>query len=743
MKKQMSTALVVLLIASIVSMALIGSVNAIHVAKISWISDKSLKKYAPPGASYGILISNTTRAFAGTLAGGFLAVFAVNNTVQTYKTDPITAVRVVIDRNSTNYVLFKFTKGWVTYANSSTALAGWEADPTEFDANGWPGTIIFNGISDSIAPGAVYWFWMTFGSGPSSCSYPHALGIYTEDEGTTSKTPETDFNGYLGILINNYLPQIFPGISNGTTVYGHLENHCGNNYFVLNFTANDMASPIHATGISNYTIYFNGPRLDFENKTQNSTRNIATPPNYLSTLAVNGTYRYSAKISTLDPTVNLNVGTNNFTITVANGVGYVTKVFVKFTYVPPPSPLVLTPSTGNAAVSTYVTAKNAKTGLVNSTQEIYGAKTLGTVVTASGYNFGASNALTITVYIPTYSSYFATYHTYRVLVYSGTTNSAGNFSVTFVFPEAPAGVYNVTAQTKAQWCSRWFTVTPEIVYAPDQLTGPALITMTATGFTAKNGTYSWFFIVPDALQGVNTQVDRWWYIDGNGTLQNSLNTYTSSVNERVNTTLNWPFMQTGTYNVEIKEINGTYWNGKTPGWVYTPCFVGGNTISVISSLGLLVTIANETAYIEKGVTMINASLNTLGPKITSISGNVVTMMTTVGQINATLNQLKPVIIGISNNVVTIQTTLGVMNTTLNAINAKITSINWAGLATMSTGFGPLNATVNTINGNVNSVKTNTDKIPGLTMPIYLAIIFSLIAAIAAIVCVIMLLRKVA
>jgi hypothetical protein len=446
-------------------------------------------------------------------------------------------------------------------------------------------------------------------------------------------------------------------------------------------------------------------------------------------LALTANYSYTAKVTTLDGW-DLYAGVHNFTITVFDGVGNMKSVFVNFTYVPPPSPFVLTPSSGNAAVSTYVETANAASGLVTSTQVIYGSKTLGTLVTATGYSFGANLALTITVYIPTYSSYFNTYHTYNVLVYKNKTDANGNFTATFVFPEAPAGIYNVTAYTTHLWCSKWFTVTPEIVYSPDEVTGPALITVTATGFTAQNTTgYSWFFIVPDALQGVNTQVDRWWYIDGNGTLKNYLNYYTTSINEKVNTTLNWPFMQSGTYNVEIKHIDGDYWNGPTYSWIYKPCFVGSNTISVVGSLGLLVTIANDTAYIRQGVDTISASLNTLSPEITSISNNVVSIKTTVGLISANVSQLTPVITRIDGNVVTVNSTLGVMKTTLNAVNANITSIDWTGLATVSTDFG--------------SVKTNTDKIPSLTLPIYIAVVLSLIAAIAAVICAILVLRKIA
>jgi hypothetical protein len=308
------------------------------------------------------------------------------------------------------------------------------------------------------------------------------------------------------------------------------------------------------------------------------------------------------------------------------------------------------------------------------------------------------------------------------------TNGDGNgtFTATFIFPKAPAGIYVIWVYSTPCNKSSTFEVLPEVIYKPDLVVGPAPIEVMATGFTAQNATRpSWFFIVPDALQGVNTQVDRWWYIDGNGTLQNWLNTLTVGV-ENVSTTLNWPWMEPGTYTVEIKHIDGDWWNGTGMNWVYKQCFVGGNIITVKETLSLLIDI------------------NT---KVERIDGNVVTLSTTAGRIEATINQLSPVITRIDGNVVTINTVVGQINTTLATVGPQLTAIA-PDIATIKTSVGTgLSGTVTSIQGDVATIKTDAGdvkgQLPTLTNYTLIAVIFSVIAAIAAIACAFLVFRKIA
>lgn len=743
--KKMFAVLLAALIAISVSMIITSPVLALHNSTVQWVQNWPYDRKTV--TSY---LNSTSIAFKGNSTGAFNATFSVTNLLGS--PDDIKSVRVVIDRDNSGLVYFHFVAGYVYYVTSEgiiSSVTGWFADPTEFDSRGWPGTVIFNGQTGPavpLSPGVTYYFTMVFDQGPPTCKY--YLNVYTEDQGTpTSGIPQTRFT-QLWMTVDNNPPEITltapmdvngSVVTNGSKVLGMLESHCGNNYFWLNFTADDIRNgdTTHATGILNYTITVDGVYFDSENMTSNSTAPYNKHKSYISTLSATGEYHYAANVSTLDVSKYgavwaLSNGTHTFKITVFDKVQWMTSITIHFNYTQPKKPFALSPSKGTSALKTYVTTANAESGLVTSTQYkspqgAYENKTLGTLVTASGYNFGASLTLSITVYIPTYINYNATYHTFNILVYRGSTKADGTFSIQFVFPEAPAGLYNVTARTSVQWCSVSFNVTPEIVYTPDEVVGPCIITVEATGFTAQNATKpSFFFIVPDALSGANPQISHNWYIDGNGTLQNYLSKYSSSINEIVDATMNWGVMQQGTYNVEIKHINGTYWNGwGTQSWTTIPCFVGSNRIVVTNTLGLLVGIANDTA----------------------------TIRTATGSMTTTLNKLNATITGINGNVVYIKTALGPMNTTLNAINAKILSIDWTGIAHMSTTLGQVNATVNGIAGNVltiksntNSIpdiKTNTDTIPNLTMPIYIAVVLSLIAAIAAILCAILVYRKIA
>jgi hypothetical protein len=740
MRKIASIVLSILIIATL-SMTFVQQVRADHYANVYWVTDPSEK---------GVVIDpplNQTKAFIGSLGTSFNATFAVfNNDTAAIAhgalphADDIVNVRVVLPRNESGYVYFRFAQGWTLEEGGNASVIGWHADPTEFDPRGWPGTVIFSGLPNGtkLSFGDTYWFRMNFIESPQSCHYKFT--VYTEDQGLPyTGHPKTEIHD-LDLIIDNVKPEISTTISNNDTIYGQLENHCGNNFFWLNFTTDDLVSSGHETGILNYTVYFDSQYFDSETLTYNSTHNVS--PNYLSKMGRFDVYYYRAKVSTLDGW-DLYSGVHNFTITVFDKVTNMqTTGVINFTYVPPDQPFVLSPSTGNAALSTYVASANNASGLVTSVQAIYKSKTLGTMINASGYNFGTSKVLRITVYIPTYISYFARYGTYEVLVYNGTTQADGTFNVQFVFPEAPAGKYVVKAQTTTMWCAVYFVVTSEVIYKPDEVIGPAPIEVMATGFTAQNNSYvrpSWLFIVPDALQGVNTQIDHWWFIDGNGTLVNWLNTQTVGV-ENVSTTLNWPWMEPGTYTVELKHINGDWWNGTGMNWVYKQCFVGGNTITVKETLSLLIDI--NAILID-----LNAKLDYLKPIIERVDGTVVTINTTAGRIEATINQLSPVITSINGTVVTINTVVGQINTTMATVGPQLVEIG-PRVVRIETSVGTgLSGKVDSIQGNVTTIKTGVGdiqtQIPSLTTPIYIAVVFSIIAAIAAIACAFLVFRKIA
>jgi hypothetical protein len=382
----------------------------------------------------------------------------------------------------------------------------------------------------------------------------------------------------------------------------------------------------------------------------------------------------------------------------------------------------------------------------------YKLKTLGTTVTVSGINFNASVAVTVNVTLPSppypvggHGEYHG--NTVEFRVSNTTTLPDGTFTTTFVFPQAPNGTYTVRVFSYPCNKTVTFQVLPEVILNPDKIIGPALITVKANGFSAQNTTRpSWLLIVPDALQGVNTQADRWWYIDGNGTLQNWLNTYTAGI-EYIDTTINWPWMQPGNFRVELKHINGDKWDGPNTSWNLVPCCIGGNNITVQETLSLLISIKDDTAYIRTGTDTIIAKLDTLKPIVDRIDGNVVTINTTLGRIEATINQLSPVITRIDGNVVTINTVVGQINTTMATVGPQLAAIG-PDIATIKTSVGTgLSGTVTSIQGDVATIKTDAGdvhaQLPNIANYIIVVIVLTLIAALAAIACVFLVFRKIA
>ena len=735
--------MLVTILLSSVTMTLIPSALGYHqaTANVYWLKTVSPFPVSAVGKTLTTDPVNPNDTYATTAAEMWgnpsslkpVVIVVTNNATGV---DPITGVEVIINQNETGQANFNLKQGLAIDEDGAPA-ALWYAQVLETDDQGWVRTIRFqtalsdDGIGNEGSHPLLY-FYLYFSEGQSSCNYKFT--VWTHDLGDVVRLGRQSHRHYLWLAMDSTAPRITPEYPlEGSSIEGLIEP-CGTHGFWLNFTADDKAPTatgvLHDTGLYNYSVYVDNLPL-----------NASVLINYLP----NSTLYYRQKVST-KYFWNLYNGQHNYTITVWDGIYNKATITVKFNYTRPPVPLTISPEKGYAAPTTYIV--NNTTGLVNSTQVIYKGKTLGNLTTLNGLQFGNSLSVSVRVYLPTYSSYFAQYGTYNVLVYQGTTNANGTFTASFVFPNAPAGVYNVSAKTAVMECAVWFEVLPEVIYKPDEVIGPALIEVMATGFTAQNTTRpSWFFIVPDALQGVNTQIDRWWFIDGNGTLKNWLNTYTVGV-ENVSTTLNWPWMQPGTYTVELKHIDGDWWNGTFLNWVRKPCFVGGNIITVDETLSLLIGIKADTAIIRTATDTIIANLTTLMPIVDRIDGNVVTINTTVGRIEANIDLLSPVITRIDGNVVTLNTTVGQINTTMATIGPQLAAINMTDIATIKTSVGTdLNGTVASIQGDVATIKTDAGEIktqvPSLTTPIYIAVVFSIIAAIAAIACAFLVYRKIA
>jgi hypothetical protein len=120
-----------------------------------------------------------------------------------------------------------------------------------------------------------------------------------------------------------------------------------------------------------------------------------------------------------------------------------------------------------------------------------------------------------------------------------------------------------------------------------------------------------------------------------------------------------------------------------------------------------------------------SALNTLGVDITSIKNDVATVRTNIGTVQTAVSNLDPVIGAIAGQNAEIQTTLGTLDGKIVAVDGKV--------ATVQTSVGTLQADITDVGGNL----------PVDMTPVWIAVVLSLIAAIAAIFAVITIRQKIA
>lgn len=383
---------------------------------------------------------------------------------------------------------------------------------------------------------------------------------------------------------------------------------------------------------------------------------------------------------------------------------------------------------------------------------------------------------------------------YNVTAWSSSTNPAYVTKCAATFTVSEKAIYQPLGDKPEQ------LIGPDLINV--EATGymkPDVVPETNTIYTLVNN--------KDALIGVNQQVLYYWYFDGNGTLRNALTYATgrtvangifwpSMQPGTYNLTLflattgnwwnltHWTAMTNDEYTntITVQETLSLLIDIKADtAYIRT----GADTINAkLDTLSPVITrIDGNVLTINTTVGMIKATLDQLSPVITRIDAGVATINTRVGSIEASVGELNAIITSVNGYVVNISSTLGPMSTTLSAINTKINSIDWTGLASLTTAIGQINGTVNGANGiltintavglikpntdmlpgiksntdtipalstNVTNIynmvpdiKSNTDNVPTLTTILYIAVILSLIAMIAAIAGAFLIYRKTA
>ena len=152
-----------------------------------------------------------------------------------------------------------------------------------------------------------------------------------------------------------------------------------------------------------------------------------------------------------------------------------------------------------------------------------------------------------------------------------------------------------------------------------------------------------------------------------------------------------------------------------------------------SIVGLITTAKGEVlAKINTALNTVTAKLDDLGAKITAINGTVVTINTAIGNVQTSVADIGLKVVAINGTVARIETALGTMQ-------GKITSVD-GNVATIKTDVGTIKADVSKVKADVATVP---DAISGVSIPIWIAVVLSLIAAIASIYSVVTIHRKIA
>ena len=189
-----------------------------------------------------------------------------------------------------------------------------------------------------------------------------------------------------------------------------------------------------------------------------------------------------------------------------------------------------------------------------------------------------------------------------------------------------------------------------------------------------------------------------------------------------------------------------------------------NLVNLLNTLELkldnmnatLVSVKDGVAEISLNIGDIKVKLNAINAKLVDISGTVATIDTNVGTIKTDVALIKPKIVSIEEDVATIESDVGSIKVDVSAIKPVVMDIK-DGVATIRTTVGDISGKVITIDGNVakvmtdvgvikadaSTIKTSVEGVPTLTIAIWIAVVLSLIAAIAAIYLVVTIHRKIA
>jgi len=398
----------------------------------------------------------------------------------------------------------------------------------------------------------------------------------------------------------------------------------------------------------------------------------------------------------------------------------------------------------------------------------------GTNVTITGYGFTASGTANVTIGTK--------------LVLTNIPVATLNASTTFIVPTLAVGTYTVTAKDNATLtASTTFEVTKttELILTPNSAPAGYTVTVEANYFTAvnntlitfkiKNATWSYDFTanIMAATGFTAVKTNSTGSFKGTFTVNTTwaIGSYTINATDTTVLTVETSFSIV-TMTIEIYTRASEYLQGDTISFYIKCTFNYNMTINITDPTGYPATISilggdwlpmGDFKVVPYGKAIFtlpsDAKTGTWNWTATIATETETGTFTVVARLTLTtildkLNELDAKLVSLDGTVATINSKVGEIKVSIDAIHLKVVAINGT-VATIETDLGTMQGTVTSIDGKVATIQTDVGTVKadvsdivekGVTIdltPVWIAVVFSLLAFIAGIAAVVMLLRKLA
>jgi hypothetical protein len=206
--------------------------------------------------------------------------------------------------------------------------------------------------------------------------------------------------------------------------------------------------------------------------------------------------------------------------------------------------------------------------------------------------------------------------------------------------------------------------------------------------------------------------------------------------------------------------------------------IGDMQVDLAEVHAVITSVSGDVATIKTDVGTMKTSLTSLSASISSVSSGMATLQTSIGSVQTSLASIDAVIGSMYGDLLTIDTTIGSFETTLNSIDASVSGLDSdvaalgsdmdglvGDVASIDTVLGSVAGTVTAMEGTLATIETDlgtvqvdlasaktdiaavetdvNDNLPVDMMPVWIAVVLALIAAIGSIAGVFIIQRKIA